>query len=396
VNLVARLFGWFRDAADMAFGGKGAGIGEDIRNDILMTEYHQLGQQIPFLYLTVAMTSIAAAVASQGDFPLAYRFFAPALVVIVCSARLIVWSRRQGRMVTLAVAQQNLRGTSLTSIGLGGFAGAWSVFAFFETALPHRAFVPIFGLLATFAAVYCLSSFRRAALSALLLGSLPITFALLTSNYYMFEAMGVCVLFVTFLQVRLIADRHRQMMANVEAQHKMRELANTDMLTQLPNRRWFFEQLDHVLQRENGTRSFSVALLDLDGFKQINDRLGHLAGDELLQTVADRLRSCADATTVFGRIGGDEFAILFDVAAPLEHVSAKATGIMASLAAPCTLSGRRVAISASLGMAQFPSDGRTIEELLLVADKALYAAKQSGKSRHREKSGVLGLASIAA
>jgi diguanylate cyclase len=392
---VADLYIWFRDVADRAFGGRGAGVSDLIKNDILMTEYRQLSRQIPVLYLTVVITSIAASVASQGDRPLAYRGIAPSIVVIVCAARLMVWFRRQGRTVTLAVAHQNLRETSLTSIGLGGFAGAWSVFSFYEAALSHRAFIPIFGLLAIFAAVNCLSSFRKAALSALLLGSVPITFVLLSSNYYLYEAVGVCVLFVTFLQMRLIADRHRQIVANVEAQHKMRELANTDMLTQLPNRRSFFEQLDHVLRRENGTRSFSVALLDLDGFKQINDRLGHLAGDELLRTVADRLRSCADATTVFGRIGGDEFAILFDVAAPFEQISAKATGIMASLAAPCILSGRRVAISASLGMAQFPGDGRTIEELLLVADKALYAAKHSVKSRRSAHSGAQGLTAIA-
>ena len=396
MNLVASLYAWFRDAADKAFGGRGSGLAESIKNDILVTEYRQLGQQIPVLYLTVAITSIAAAVASQGDFPLAYRVVAPCLVVIVCTARLIVWMRRQGRAVTLAEAQRNLRGTSATTMGLAAFAGAWSVLSFYETALSHRAFVPIFGLLATFAAVYCLSSFRRAALSALVLGSFPISFALLTSDYYMFEAMGVCVLVVTVLQMRLIADRHRQMVTNVESQHKMRELANTDMLTKLPNRRWFFAQVEEVLQRQSESGCFSVALLDLDGFKQINDRLGHMAGDELLQTVADRLRSCADVTTVFGRIGGDEFAILFDVAAPFDQVSARATGIMASLAAPCTLRGRRVAISASLGLAQFPSDGHTIEELFLAADKALYAAKQAGKSRHGVNSALPDLASIAA
>lgn len=131
MKLAARLYAWLRETADRALGGKGSSVAEQIKNDILLTEYHQLSQQIPVLYLTVAITTIAGAVAAQGNFPFAYRIVAPLLIVVVCSARMIVWLRRQGRAVTVAEASQHLRGTNFTVIGLAGFAGLWSMLALY-------------------------------------------------------------------------------------------------------------------------------------------------------------------------------------------------------------------------------------------------------------------------
>jgi diguanylate cyclase len=381
VSQFANLYLKVRDVMDTLFGGKGSDLSRAVKNDILMTEYGQLRQQIPALYLTVAITSLAAATAAQGDFPLIFKVIAPALIMIACSVRLAIWLRRGHRSFTIQEAKRNLKGTNLTAIGLTSLSSAWSVLSFYETALSQRAFVPIFGLLTTFAAVYCLSSFRKAALSALLFGVTPMTIVMLMSNDHMFVAMGTCALVVTLLQMRLIADRYKQMVANLELHHKMRILANTDMLTGLPNRRAFLAQLDIEMVNGELGHPFAVALLDLDGFKQVNDRLGHLAGDALLQTVADRLRRFCDEETVIGRIGGDEFAILFQCADSSELISARSTGIIASLAQPCTISGRRVAVTASLGIAGFPSHGQNISELLSAADKALYRAKAAGRDQ---------------
>ncbi len=381
MNQLANLTAWFVDALDKLFGGRGASLSKKIKNDILMTEYLQLRQQLPALYLTVAITSMAAAVAAQGDFPLIYNLIVPGLIVTVCAARLIIWLRRRGRSVTSVEARRNLQGTNLTAIGLAGLGGMWCVLSFYETALSHRAFVPMFELLATFAVVYCLSSFRRAALAALLLGALPISMAMLTSTDQMIVSMGTCALVVTLLQVRLISDRYRQMVATLELQHKMHHLANTDILTDLPNRRAFMAQLETAMMSGKLGHPFAVALLDLDGFKQVNDRLGHFAGDALLRTVADRLKAFSDAETMISRIGGDEFAILFRCDDSSDQISARATGIIASLAQPCTIVGRRVSVTASLGIAGYPHHGKSIQELLSAADRALYCAKAGGRDQ---------------
>jgi diguanylate cyclase len=169
-------------------------------------------------------------------------------------------------------------------------------------------------------------------------------------------------------------------------QHRMEALANTDMLTGLPNRRSFLAQAERALLEATAAVPVAIALLDLDGFKPVNDRLGHHAGDELLKTIADRMRTQAKSQVLVGRIGGDEFAILFrDASDPLQ-VSARATGIIAALAVPCTIGGRRISISASLGLAQFPQDGASLQDLMLAADRALYEAKAEGRSQIRTSS----------
>jgi diguanylate cyclase len=369
LRALGRLFGGRRGSASVA-----------VRNELLMTEYAQLQRQVPALYATIAVANVATTATIQDAAPSAYWMIAPAILTLVIIGRLLLWAQRRNRIVALEDVRKRVKGTTITAIGLASVAGLWTVQAFFEAPGTLRLLLPICTLLSAFAVVNCLSSLRLAATVVLGLGAMPVITAMLFSGERIYFAVGSCALVVALLQLRLIAERYRHNLGRIEMQHKMKQLANTDMLTNLPNRRSFFAEVERCLQRENGTRSFAVALLDLDGFKQINDRLGHQAGDRLLQAVAERLSQHVNATTTFGRIGGDEFAILFDVAEPLATVSARATGIMASLAEPCIIAGRRIAISASLGIAQFPSDGRTLGDLFLTADKALYAAKSEGRT----------------
>jgi diguanylate cyclase len=367
-------------ALDRLFGGRHTLVSVDVRNELLMTEYVQLRRQVPALYATIGVANIAVTAAIQDAEPPGYWVIAPVILTLVIFGRLLQWAHRKNRPVTIEEVRNHVKGTTITAVGLGSLAGIWTLQTFFNSPESLRVLLPICTLLSAFAVVNCLSSLRLAATAVLGLGALPVIVAMLLSGERTGLAVGSCALVVALLQLRLIAERYRHNLNRIEMQHKMQQLANTDVLTGLPNRRAFFAHVEEALQQNNGTRSFAVALLDLDGFKQINDRLGHLAGDALLQTVADRLNSHLDSTTVFGRIGGDEFAILFNGAAPIADVSARATGIMASLAVPCTIAGRRVAISASLGLAQFPSDGRTLGDLFQAADKALYAAKSENQT----------------
>jgi diguanylate cyclase len=378
LNTHARKWTHAFKAFGRLFGGRRGRVSAAVRNELMMTEYAQLRPQIPALYATIAVANIATTVTIQEASPSGYWVMAPAVLTVVIIGRLLLWFQRRNRKVTIEEVRSNVKGTTITAIGLATLAGFWTLQTFFQAPEALRMLLPICTLLSIFAIVNCLSSLRLAATSVLGIGALPVITAMLLSGESMYLALGSCAFVVSLLQLRLIAERYRHNLGRIEMQYKIQQLANTDMLTGLPNRRSFFAAVEGCLERENGTRSFAVALLDLDGFKQINDRLGHLAGDSLLQTVADRLRGQADASTTIGRIGGDEFAILFDVAEPLSSVSARATGILASLAEPCIISGRRISISASLGLAQFPSDGRTLGDLFHIADKALYAAKADG------------------
>lgn len=158
--------------------------------------------------------------------------------------------------------------------------------------------------------------------------------------------------------------------------------ANQDSLTDLPNRVALRRQLELEIARA-GRESvhFALMYLDLDHFKMVNDSLGHAAGDALLMTVARRLRSALRMSDVLARLGGDEFAALLpalDNPLALHTVSAK---LHDALATPFSHASHAIHVSASIGVATFPRDGTSAEELLRHADLAMYAAKQQGRNR---------------
>jgi diguanylate cyclase (GGDEF)-like protein/PAS domain S-box-containing protein len=163
-----------------------------------------------------------------------------------------------------------------------------------------------------------------------------------------------------------------------EAEARLAHQAFHDPLTGLPNRTQFAELLEAAVGRARSDgRSVGVLLLDLDGFKIVNDSLGHEVGDHQLVAVAQRLVSCLDRGETVARFGGDEFTVLLDEAHPEEAI-ATADRILAAMAEPMGVAGREVAGGASIGIALGPAHGVTPGELLKAADLALYRAKDAG------------------
>lgn len=168
-------------------------------------------------------------------------------------------------------------------------------------------------------------------------------------------------------------------------QDRFRHLATHDPLTSLPNRTLFENRLDGALRRCSRTgQYFALAFLDLDRFKSVNDRHGHAAGDELIVAIARRLVESVRRTDTVARIGGDEFAILFeslDSTAAVAYLAGKvAEAAEQPWALAATANGTAVTIQAgvSMGIAVYPEHGASREELLRHADTAMYVAKRSG------------------
>ncbi|MFL9501866.1 diguanylate cyclase domain-containing protein [Rhodopseudomonas palustris] len=167
------------------------------------------------------------------------------------------------------------------------------------------------------------------------------------------------------------------------SERKNRRLANYDSLTGLPNRVLKRQRFERLLRGADaaGHQPLTVFCLDLDGFKSANDRFGHAAGDAVLVSVAERLRSSVREQDQVFRVGGDEFVVLLpgtrtDDAAPV------AQRIIAAIAEPFELAGHgRLDIGVSIGAATFPEDGATVDDLLRAADIAMYQAKRQGKGR---------------
>jgi diguanylate cyclase (GGDEF)-like protein len=163
---------------------------------------------------------------------------------------------------------------------------------------------------------------------------------------------------------------------------RLQHLAQHDALTGLPNRELFHDRLQTALARARREHSrLALLYIDLDRFKQVNDALGHAAGDLLLREVGLRLRQCVRESDTIGRIGGDEFLVLLptiDQPADAARVAAK---IRHALNRPFELDGELASISSSIGIAVCPEHGDGKQELIQRADRAMYAAKQRGGDR---------------
>ncbi|MGE4052248.1 MAG: diguanylate cyclase [Piscinibacter sp.] len=153
-------------------------------------------------------------------------------------------------------------------------------------------------------------------------------------------------------------------------------LAQTDALTGLGNRLMLSRQMQANLENE---RPFALLLLDLTGFKALNDRHGHAAGDEALRVVGQRLLALVRESDVAARLGGDEFVLLLDGLASLGHLQERARSVSESLSRPLSLNGVQVALGVNIGGAAYPGHGDTESALLGAADRAMYAAKRAGE-----------------
>ncbi|WP_243656758.1 diguanylate cyclase domain-containing protein [Paucimonas lemoignei] len=189
------------------------------------------------------------------------------------------------------------------------------------------------------------------------------------------------------LEVRLLYN------AVQEQSRIQRELAMHDSLTGLPNRRLLMDRLHTMMQHAQRSRQhLAVLYLDLDGFKPVNDQMGHQAGDELLKMVAQRLLHTVRRDDTVSRLGGDEFVLLLADVADIATVERLAEKVLRYLSSPFIVQDRPVKITASIGIATYSHDiDSDCESLLADADMAMYQAKNRGKSRYfmLNKSAVL-------
>ncbi|MBC7944934.1 MAG: EAL domain-containing protein [Burkholderiales bacterium] len=166
-----------------------------------------------------------------------------------------------------------------------------------------------------------------------------------------------------------------------EAEYQLARLAYFDVLTGLANRARLRDEGERMLSdAKRRKKCLGVVFLDLDRFKQVNDSLGHEAGDVMLQTVASRLKTCVRDTDCIGNLGGDEFVLLLsDLEEPINAISITEK-VRRSLSSPCNIQGQEVPITSSLGVSFYPADGADLQKLFRCADSALYHAKAEGRN----------------
>jgi diguanylate cyclase (GGDEF)-like protein len=363
---------------------------------LLRERYDALGRQVPLLYL-IALANFTGAHVAMGGPPA--DFFHPLyLLAGLVVLRLVHWLLRRSRVLEPEQILVELRRTWIIAAILSLGFGYWSVrlVATGEADVQDR--VILFCCLAAIGCAYGLSSFPSAARLSLILCGMPLSIWLLFSNRISDLALGTSLILVTLLVLRLVnvqnrgfvrlvetrssveAERERARAAERKArveQRRAKRMADTDALTGLASRRAFITALEHRLaDAEAGP--FMLAVVDLDGFKPINDTFGHSAGDAVLIEVSRRLRAHEAEDGLAARIGGDEFALIV----PRSTVAAGgAVGqrICDSLARPYLVHGREFRVSACCGLAMLKPGAISVESALARGDAALYHAKQRGR-----------------
>jgi diguanylate cyclase (GGDEF)-like protein len=177
--------------------------------------------------------------------------------------------------------------------------------------------------------------------------------------------------------VRDITDRKR-------VHERIEQLAHHDFLTKLPNRALFKDRLERAIAiADRNEGRVAVLFLDLDGFKAVNDELGHEAGDSLLCEIARRISGVIRHSDTVARVGGDEFTVILNEIGTAQDVSVVAGKILTAVGIPFAVAGQQCRIGASIGIAIFPDHARAHDALLRAADASMYAAKQAGKNTFR-------------
>ena len=177
---------------------------------------------------------------------------------------------------------------------------------------------------------------------------------------------------------------HVNITQRVVAENLLLHLAHFDSLTGLPNRVLFRDRLNQALaQAERTHLAIAVMFIDLDGFKTVNDTLGHLKGDRLLQLISERISGCLRSGDIIGRLGGDEFAIILTSLNEAEDAGLVALKMMAAIAKPATLDDTESFVTGSIGITIYPNDGKTTDILIQNADTAMYRAKEMGGDNYQ-------------
>ncbi len=367
---------------------------------LLFERYRALQRQIPLLYAIVLVNFLGLHFAS-GE-PTVALFQPITLLVLFVILRLVHWVRMRGRTLAPERILVELKRTLVLAALLSAAFG-YSAIAVYGGAPgeQQQQLVILFAAMAAVGCAFGLASFPAAARLPLLLFALPFAARLAASGNPAHAGVGISLGLITLMILRLVNlhnegfvqlvwsrsevenERERAQRAEQVAlaeKARVRQVADSDSLTGLANRRAFIAALEERLATPGPAAPFALALLDLDGFKPINDTFGHAAGDALLIEVAARLRREAGTGALVARIGGDEFALLLPCGneAALLRAGERVCG---ALERPYRLDRREFRISACCGLTMLAAGSGDVTAALSQGDAALYCGKQNGRGR---------------
>jgi len=351
--------------------------------ELMQEQYRAYSRQMPMMYLILTASTWGLALSHVTLAPWWLTLMWPSVLTVLSIVRVVHWWRKREVVFDTAAATKAMRVTYIAAVIITiAFAG-WA-FALYPYGDAYaRSHVAFYLAIVMMACIFCLMYVRPAAFTVAAMVNFPFIGFFLFTGQPTFIAIAITVAFASVGMMLVVLTNHRtfehmvlsQQRSNSLSQENLR-LANVDSLTDLPNRRSFFANLTEKVARHEGTDTKIVAgLLDLDGFKPVNDTYGHAVGDALLRQIALRLRDGVGPEVEVFRLGGDEFALIFvtdDVGDALEQ----AYDLCAALRQPFKLATCTARISSTVGLAVYPDMAGSAEDLFERADYAMYRAKR--------------------
>lgn len=348
--------------------------------DLLLAQYKAFSRQIPLMYCILLANTWALSYNYIGKAPDWLSIYSPAAMSVVCIMRLVNWWRARDRRPTIDEACRALGRTNRLASIIAIVFSAWSISLYPYGSAYGQAHVAFYMAITVIGVIFCLMHLRPAAFSVAMIVNVVFIGFFGLSNEPTFVATAINVFLVSIAMLVILMIYYRDFTEMVAARVENFRMANIDPLTGLPNRRHFFTRLkdDFDTARLDSGR-LTVGLLDLDGFKPVNDLYGHSTGDELLTQVGQRLKLVCGNNAYTARLGGDEFAIILTGTCNDAALSLGAA-ICKRLGEAFELDGTSIEISATIGFAAFPDLDVASETVLFErADYALYQGKRSGR-----------------
>ena len=371
--------------------------------ELTLAQFKAFSKQVPLLYFILLTNMLSLAGTHQQSAPAWLVKVVPAIFAVIFIARGLGWIRESHKTVDAAYAYRRLVSTNRLVLPIAVLSVAWSV-----ALIPYgndyqRAHVAFFMSITVIGVIFCLMHLRSAALMVTFLVILPFAVVMGMSgeptliatavNMFLVSLAMIAIMLRHYADFTKLNEQRLTLLAQQEAlRDKNREmqllsdenlrLANLDSLTQIANRRSFFSNLAAAFEQaraENGR--LAIGVVDLDGFKPVNDLYGHSAGDKVLVEVADRLASFETSNCSIFRLGGDEFALLIDMSGMDEKALVEfGQRICASISLPIMLGNSVVHVTGSMGIAVYPDVGVNGQDLYERADYALYNAKRENRA----------------
>ncbi|WP_406869586.1 putative bifunctional diguanylate cyclase/phosphodiesterase [Paraburkholderia fungorum] len=359
--------------------------------ELVRAQLQAFSRQVPLLYFILLVNTLAVAVTHLASAPAWLSIYCPGALCALCIFRCVRWWRVRHRTLTHAQAVLELRKLIWLSGIFGVAFSSWSLLLFSYGSPYEQAHVAFYMATTVIGCVFCLNHLRAAALLPLSIVILSFSTFLVATGSSVFIAMAVDMMLVGVALAFIIELYYRNFVGVVHAQHELQvsqqntqrlsddnfRLASIDSLTDLPNRRSFFASLRALSEQALGIGGgFNVGLIDLDGFKQVNDIYGHASGDLVLQEVGVRLLALAEPGIFFARLGGDEFGVLAQHKLANETLVELGERICETLSQPYRVAGNVAELTGTIGWAAFPEAGTTVQQVFERADAALYVGKE--------------------